>query len=276
LADGKRSPISGGTSPGEPRAAASRPTLWAIGTLSKTSMFIPSLSGLIDRRMLVNFNADPLVISKLIPAPFRPQLYKGRAIVGICLIRLKNVRPKGVPSFLGMSSENGAHRFAVEWDDNGVPKTGVYIPRRDTSSYINALAGNRFFPGKHFHAEFKTSESDLEYSIQFESSDSTKVKVEASVTDSWNSNSVFESVQKASEFFKGGSVGYSPNGSGFDGIELKTTSWNVRPLKLKSVYSSFFLDSKIFPEGTIVFDNVLLMQGIEHEWKGVSRLSHCP
>lgn len=37
------------------------------------------------------------------------------AIVGICLIRLKNIKPKGFLDFLGLSSENGAHRIAVEW-----------------------------------------------------------------------------------------------------------------------------------------------------------------
>ena len=82
-------------------------------------MYIPSLSGIIDRRMLVNFSADPEVVRRLIPAPFRPQVYNGHAVVGICLIRLKDIRPKGLPSFLGMSSENGAHRFAVEWEDGG-------------------------------------------------------------------------------------------------------------------------------------------------------------
>jgi hypothetical protein len=238
-------------------------------------MYIPSLSGVIDRRMLVNFSADPEVVKKLIPAPFRPQVYNGHAIVGICLIRLKNIRPKGLPSFLGMSSENGAHRFAVEWEDGGETKAGVYIPRRDTSSYLNAFAGNRFFPGRHFHAEFLTNERDSVYSIHFKSSDATVVKVDAQLTETWGDESVFESVEHASAFFAGGAVGYSPGNSGFEGIELKTNSWSVKPLKVTSVYSSFFSDESIFPKGSIAFDNALLMRGIEHEWEGVSPISHC-
>jgi hypothetical protein len=46
-----------------------------------------------------------------------------------------------------MSSENAAHRIAVDWDEAGYHGTGVYIPRRDTPSRFNALAGGRLFPG---------------------------------------------------------------------------------------------------------------------------------
>ena len=86
-------------------------------------MRIPTIQGLIERRMLVNYTANPVVIQKIIPPPFRPKVYNRKAIVGICLIRLKHIRPKGVPGFIGINSENGAHRIAVEWDDNGAIRT---------------------------------------------------------------------------------------------------------------------------------------------------------
>ena len=91
-------------------------------------MRIPTIQGLIDRRVLVNFRVDPDVLSRVCPSPFRPQTVNGFGVAGICLIRLKHIRPRILPSFLGISSENAAHRIAVEWDSNGVTKTGVYIP----------------------------------------------------------------------------------------------------------------------------------------------------
>ena len=63
-------------------------------------MKIPKMHGFIERRMLVNYTADPTTLSKLLPAPFRPKLYKEKAIVGICLIRLKSIKPKGFPNFI--------------------------------------------------------------------------------------------------------------------------------------------------------------------------------
>jgi hypothetical protein len=106
-------------------------------------MNLPRLQGLISRRILANYRADPAVIAALLPAPFRPQLHNGYAIAGICLIRLQSIRPRGLPAFLGLSSENAAHRIAVEWNDPATDelKTGVYIPRRDSSSRFNTLAG---------------------------------------------------------------------------------------------------------------------------------------
>src|SRR5690348_2320968 len=117
-------------------------------------MKIPTLEGIIERRVLINFTVDPAIVEKIIPSPFRPKVYKEKAIVGICLIRLKHVRPKGIPEMIGISSENGAHRIAVEWTEDNIVREGVFIPRRDTSSILNSLAGGRIFPGRHYHAKF--------------------------------------------------------------------------------------------------------------------------
>src|SRR5258706_3061420 len=136
-------------------------------------MKIPTIQGIIERRILVNYTVAPDIIQKIIPQPFRPKIYEGKAIVGICLIRLKHIRPKGLPNFIGISSENGAHRIAVEWTENDEIIEGVFIPRRDTSSLLNTLAGGRIFPGRHFHAKFDVKEETGHYHIAFKSSDGT-------------------------------------------------------------------------------------------------------
>ena len=240
-----------------------------------TIMKIPTIQGIIDRRVLVNYTVDPEIIQKIIPQPFRPKIYKGSAIVGICLIRLKNIRPKGLPSLIGISSENGAHRIAVEWTENGETKEGVYIPRRDTSSLLNTLAGGRIFPGRHFHAKFNVKEINGHYHIAFKSSDGTSISVDGDKTEKLYSNSIFENLDNASKFFEGGAVGYSPNGDKYDGLELKTFNWKVEPLNVTAVQSSFFENEKLFPKGSIKFDNALLMTQIKHEWYSVGQKNHC-
>jgi hypothetical protein len=232
-------------------------------------MNIPALKGIIDRRILINFTADPDIISRIIPAPFKPKVYEGKAIVGICLIRLKKIRPKGLSSLISLSSENGAHRIAVEWMENGEVKEGVFIPRRDTSSKINSLVGGRIFPGRHFHAEFNVVEENGHYHIAFKSSDGTALEIKAAKTNDFNPESIFKNIETASKFFKGGAVGYSPSGNKFEGLELKTYSWKVEPLTVSKVQSSFFEDETVFPKGSIQFDNALLMTQIEHEWHSV-------
>ncbi|MEM7011438.1 MAG: DUF2071 domain-containing protein [Verrucomicrobiota bacterium] len=93
-------------------------------------MKIPALKGIIRRRILLNYVVDPTVVAKTLPKPFRPKLVGGKAVAGICLIRLERIRPKGVPGFIGTTSENSAHRIAVTWDDDGSEFEGVFVPRR--------------------------------------------------------------------------------------------------------------------------------------------------
>src|SRR6186713_1755384 len=113
-------------------------------------MRLPVINGLIRRRLLVNFRVDAEVMRRFLPTPFRPKLHQGYAIAGICLIRLEQIRPKWLPQYLGISSENAAHRIAVLWDEaSGAEREGVFIPRRDTGSWMNHLAGGRLFPGEH-------------------------------------------------------------------------------------------------------------------------------
>src|SRR5687767_2154390 len=116
-------------------------------------MALPTIHGVIRRRILVNFRVDPVVIQRLLPEPFRPKLYGSAALAGICLIRLEQIRPRPFPAAMGLSSENAAHRIAVEWTTPaGEEREGVYIPRRDSDSLVNYLVGGRLFPGEHHRA----------------------------------------------------------------------------------------------------------------------------
>lgn len=237
-------------------------------------MKIPTITGIIERRILVNYRIEPEVAAACLPAPFRPKIINGYGMAGICLIRLNKVRPKGLPEIVGIKSENGAHRIAVEWIENGQCREGVYITRRDTSSKLNALAGGRVFPGVHHLSHFKVEETEGHYKVAFRSKDGKGLSIQAEVTDQWNPESIFENVESASRFFENGSVGYSPDkkSTGFDGLELKTYHWEVTPLKVLQVRSDFFEDKSIFPEGSVVFDNALLMENITHEWNSLQKL----
>lgn len=232
-------------------------------------MRIPTIRGVIDRRILVNYRVEPEVVAGVLPRPFRPQLVDGWGIAGICLIRLKQIRPTWLPSPIGISSENAAHRIAVQWEAQGGQRCGVYIPRRDTSSLLNTMAGGRLFPGTHHRARFDVRETADDFHVQMQSLDgSAHVCVDGRVAAKLPAESVFPSLAEASKFFEDGSLGYSPHGSNgrFDGLELRSFNWQVQPLSVQRVESSFFEDRERFPAGSVAFDNALLMRGIHHQW----------
>jgi hypothetical protein len=241
-------------------------------------MRIPRLKGIIKRRLLVNFRADPAVVQRILPHPFRPKLHDGHAIVGICLIRLEQIRPAGFPGFVGLRSENAAHRIAVEWiDASGNMREGVYIPRRDSGSWLNWLAGGRVFPGKHHAARFSVIDTISDIELSMRSLDgSVEVNVAGRIADDLPASSCFKSLLEASTFFESGSLGYSASGdpARSDGLILRTEEWRVRALTVTSVSSSYFLNPERFPTGSIQFDHALIMRDIAHEWQGAEDMAH--
>src|SRR5260221_5615617 len=232
-------------------------------------MYIPTLEGTIDRRLLVNYRVDPAYLQRLLPGRFGPKRIHGMEIAGICLMRLKQIRPRALPALLGFSSENAAHRIAVEWEEYGDYREGVYIPRRDTSSQFNVLIGGRLFPGVHHRASFQVTEEDESFSVQMASDDGeTRVAVEAQITSHLPESSIFVSLEEASAFFEQGSLGYSvTNQAGkLDSLELRCRNWKVEPLQVAKAPSSFFDDHQRFPSGTAELDFALLIRAIRHEW----------
>lgn len=232
-------------------------------------MRLPVVRGLIKRRILVNYRVKPEVLRRLLPAPFEPKTVAGWGMAGICLIRLAELRPQGVPARFGISSENAAHRIAVEWETASGRQEGVFVRRRDTSAWWNVAAGGRLFPGVHHHAAFEVQELPGRLRVALQSRDgATSVAVAGDVTSALPAASVFASVAEASQFFALGSRGYSPTGQPgvFDGLELRTREWKVVPLEVSELHSSLFDSNELFPAGSAEFDCALLMRDIPHEW----------
>ena len=94
------------------------------------------------------------------------------------------------------------------------------------------------------------------------------MKLRARIGKELPASSRFATLAEASGFFEPGSLGYSvtSNQRRLDGVRLKTRTWQVEPLQVEDVYSSFFANEKAFPSGSICFDCALLMRNIEHEW----------
>ncbi len=228
------------------------------------------IEGLIRRRLLINFRADAEVVGRILPAPFRPRIHRGFAIVGICLIRLEQIRPVWIPRSFGISSENAAHRIAAQWrDSSGGTREGVFIPRRDTGSRLNHLAGGRLFPGEHHLADFAVDEDGIGIAMSIKSRDrDMSIRLSGRTSDALPRNSCFASLEASSAFFEAGSLGCSPAGDccRFDLVRLEVEDWRVRPFSIDCVESSFFGDKAVFPSGSIEFDHALIMRDLSHRW----------
>jgi hypothetical protein len=232
-------------------------------------MFLDAIHGIISRRILLNYRVVPDVLARALPTPFRPKLYRGWGVGGICMIRFQNLRPRFLPSVLGVSSENAAHRIAVEWTQDGEVKEGVFIPRRDTNSWFNYALGGRVFPGILSRSKFDVAETDQSVSVKIIREDGKEEAAFAgSIAAQLPGTSIFPNLEEATGFFSLGATGYSATREEghYHGMELKTLNWTIAPLKIDRAYSRFFSNLEMFPQDSVHLDNALLMRNILHEW----------
>jgi len=230
---------------------------------------LPVLQGVIARRVLLNFRADPQVVQRLLPGPFEVETYQGYAIVGVCLIRLQQVRPRRLPARVGFSSENMAHRVAVHYPTAGKIKRGVFIWRRETDQRLVRIFGGRLFPGVHHGAKFLTAEAGEGIRMNVKSDDGeTDVSFSASYGGACLSGSAFKSLDEASQFFQQGDCGFSCSlhGHAFEGMRLKISQWDLKPLDVRLQRAAFYFNPSRFPDGSVEFDCGLMMRAIPHEW----------
>ena len=231
-------------------------------------MLVQAIDCTIERRLLINYRIDPEVAERHIPAPFRPLVVSGWAVGGVCLIRLGNLRPTHLPGAVGLTTENAAHRFAVEWDDDDGTHVGVFIPRRDTNSRLTALAGDRLFPGLHHLAQFQVIDEGPEIDIAVSSHDGALDLSATAHESAALGGELFSCVNDAIRFFREGSRGYSPHGDvgHFTGVSLDCARWDALPVQIDSVKSSMFDDHEAFPAGSCTVDCGLLMRDLPARW----------
>lgn len=233
-------------------------------------MFLDTIHGVIDRRVLLNYRLDPVALQRVLPAPFRPKLYGGHGVGGVCMIRFKHLRPRFAPAWIGLGSENAAHRIAVEWEQDGESREGVFIPRRDTNSWFNKTLGGRVFPGIFQRSLFESRETDSSVALRIVRADGgTEIAFAGHLAEQLPSGSIFPSLEAAAGFFSLGATGYSATdvAGHYHGMELHSLSWAVSALAIDDAQSCFFDDQQRFPPGSAELDCALLMRGIEHEWR---------
>lgn len=230
---------------------------------------LPVLEGTIARRVLLNFRADPSVATRNVPAPLEVVTQRGSAVIGVCLIRLERLRPKGLPEMVGLSSENMAHRVAIRYPLADRMREGVFIWRRETDLALVTLLGGRMFPGAHHCARFAVNEDGERLAVSVRT-----VKGQADVgfrsrrAAQWKPSPLFGTLDEAQAFFQRGDCGFSHShrGGQLEGMQLRTLRWQMEPLDVAEVESKFFAHEDRFPPGSVEFDSALIMRGIPHEW----------
>jgi hypothetical protein len=221
---------------------------------------LPAVDGRIERRLLVNYRVDPAAVAARLPAGLRPHTVDGWAVAGLCLLRLADLRPPGMPAAVGIATENVAHRVAVTWDGG----TGVWIPQRHSSSRLTVRFGGRLFPAVHRRAAFSVHDDGGSLSISADTDDGRLLSVACRPAASVPPGSVFDSTAAARTFFAAGATGLSParTPGPCDTVDLTADLSSLEPVDLVSASSSLL--AGWWPDGE--WDSAFLLRDIPCRW----------
>jgi len=227
------------------------------------------MDGTIRHRLLLNYRADPSVIQPLLPPRFRPQVVQGHAVVGVCILRLTDLRPHRVPACAGLFSDNAAHRMAVEWDGPTGTEVGVYVLRRDAAQRLPVLLGGRVFPGVHGRAAFTVAERSDGVDVSLRTADGIEVRASTTASTGWTSE-VFPTAGDALAFFDRGRCGWSAGRHDrMDALEMQGCCALAVPVDVDGG-SSYWEDTDRFPAGAVVRDASLLMRDLPVSWTRIA------
>lgn len=229
-----------------------------------------TITGIIARRVVVSLRITPEVIARILPPSFQPKVIHGWAIAGLCLTRLSHMRLTGMPAFMGIPSENCAHRIVVSWfDENGNSQDGVYLPLRHTDSALNILLGKTLFPAELEKAQFDVTESDTELNFRMSANKGRfQIEFKGTLLEDVPAGSIFSSAAELSDFQEQVKVGFWTRSERdtFDAHQLQVQKWSGRPMRVDQFYSSYFSDADVFPPGSVEIDSAFFMHNLKHTW----------
>lgn len=171
---------------------------------------IRPIEGVISRRLLVNATVDADVVRPLLPAGSAPLLVGAddRALVGVCLLRVRDLRPLGLPRAIGRSFEGVAHRISVTRADGSA---AVHIVRRETPDRVARVIGGRLFPGTHWPIDLRPTRGDLRVEGTGDGGPPLLVDVLDEAPATGSPRSVLGDDAAASTFFVGADRATSPS-----------------------------------------------------------------
>jgi hypothetical protein len=225
------------------------------------------ITGIMARRLLVNWRIPVAIARRALPAGVRPKIVAGHAVAGLCLVRLEKIRPVGMPAFTGLASENLAVRIGVEWDGGN----GVLIFHRETASRLNAIVGTWSHYGQHHRSLFRVRDDGHSTELNIGSVQDGHIH-HASVVDAPpTAPSVFEDILAAERFFRGGECGYSPGRRPgvWEGLRLRLHRWDIRAYRVQAASSSMI--EALF-DGHAILDSAFMMRSIGHTWTPTAAL----
>jgi uncharacterized protein DUF2071 len=212
-----------------------------------------TMVGAIERCWLFAYQTPAEEARALVPRELELVTRDDCAFWSIVVCRLRAMRPKGLPAFLGVSYWHVAYRFYVRFQPvSGPPVEGLYFLRSDCDSRLMAWMGNRLTDFNFHPASIAVSEQAPLLHITIQSPDCpAEVALDRAKPPRISAHSLFSSLEEAAAFLKYKPFGISITPSGranVVAIRRDEAAWKSRLVHVVSADWRFFEGKAVRPE----------------------------
>ena len=104
--------------------------------------------------LFMHWPVAPETLARTLPAPLRPELFEGRAWLGVVPFRMSGVRLRGLPALPGLSAfpELNVRTYVSLPGPDGAPRPGVWFFSLDAASWLAVRVARASFGLPYFLA----------------------------------------------------------------------------------------------------------------------------
>jgi hypothetical protein len=225
-----------------------------------------------ERVVAVSFALPEAVLRPLVPDALEIDTYEGLGFVTVAMVWTKQLRPAGLPAFLGQDFFLAGYRvFTRLRDDSGRRLRGLKIVRSETDKRRMVWLGNLMTGYRYRHVSVVFQETELETRVQTSLGDGTPT-----LDLTFESRSESATLPKGSPFpdwhaarlFAGPMpFTFSPESDGtFVVIEGSRQDWVPRPVVVKKWRVGLFDEPPLLGT-TPILANAFAVENVSYRWK---------
>ncbi|MFC4766097.1 DUF2071 domain-containing protein [Effusibacillus consociatus] len=232
-----------------------------------------TMLGQLDGCLLFMYCCPADKVRHLVPQCLELVTYKGNAIIGVVVSRLKHMRPWPLPKWTGIGYRHVAYRIYVEYTPPGQePIQGLYFLRSEANNPLMKKAGNLLTDFRFHLADITLAKADRTIDFKIENSDdglgNARARLSLEDVNELPPTSIFSSVEEALHVLH-----YEPYGIFVDQRRKKVnvvkvtrdeSQWRERTIRQKDAVWTYW--DHIIPEG-LVHQLTVWVDSIPYRWE---------
>jgi len=223
---------------------------------------------------LVNFQVDPDVMRRLLPAGIEPDLYGGKAWLSIVIAEMERMRPAFLSALFGITYDQVVYRAVVRHGS----ERGVCFLRSDADNRLMSLAGDwlTFFRFHYSPMRFRREGHLVPFDLTAAPSERADIHATydlSSASRQMPSGSAFAELARAQPFLVELFVAFGtiPTSDDILKVRIKRGEWDIFVVEdLRGQYR-FMQDSASFPSGSAALDSVFYVKELPYYWHTLER-----